>query len=76
MKTPDSTYPPIMAPNFLLWTVTGLLWTIAVNVHNREGFKEKSWIFAEKVPRIKRKKAGQGQSPSSQMTPHKQFLAP
>ena len=25
----------------LLWTITGLLWTIAVNVHNREGFKEK-----------------------------------
>ena len=45
-----STYSPIIAPNFLLWTVAGLLWTIAVNVHNREGFRKKVGFLQKKFP--------------------------
>ena len=51
-----STYSPIIAPNFLLWTFTGLLWTIAVNVHNREGFKEKVRFLQKKFPETKEKR--------------------
>ena len=31
-----------------------LLWTIAVNVHNREGFKEKVGFLQKKFLRVKR----------------------